>query len=201
MPIDGHTGLSNTKVNDATSGDFFGALSVLKMNQRSSYFVIHVYSNTFHSGPWLQESNIRQVPSGRPSKRENFLERLGFEFSESCNVLPEGRCYYQVLEQIERNGTLSFDFEDSMRVQFMHDAFKKFIANLQTTFDRMFDIDKLLFEAGIELPWSNLRLAPVVRDTSEKVYEKGQAYDFYKDIRDITQLAKKRGFSRGRLSR
>lgn len=39
----------------------------------------------------------------------------------------------------------------------------------------------------------NLRwemLVPIIHEQGEKVYEKGQVYDFYKDIRDITQTAK-----------
>ena len=189
MQGQGHVGLSNRKVNEATSGDFFGVLSVLKTNPGTDYFVIHVYSNTFHVGPWLERSNIREIPSGRPSQRENFLERMGFEFYSSCNVLRDGRCYYKVIEEISRGGSLSFDWEDSRRVQLMHDSFKKFIANLQGIFDRMLEIDKMLFEAGIELPWADLRLAPVVYQADEKVYRKGEVYDFYKDVRDISQHA------------
>jgi hypothetical protein len=190
MGDEGHFGLKNEKVAEAVSGDFFGALSALKVSQNRTFFVIHVYSNAFSTGPYLQESNTRSVSSGRPSKRENFLERLGFEFSDSCNVLPEGRCYYQRLEEITGEGSLSFDTKEAMRVTFVHDAFKKFISNLQAIFEAMLHVDTMLFEAGIELPWTDLKLAPIVSDAKERVYEKGQVYDFYKDIRDITQLAK-----------
>ena len=194
MGDEGHIGLKNDNVNEGTSGDFFGALSALKVDQQRTYFVIHVYSNTFHSTDYLERSNIRQIPSGRTSKRKNFLERLGFVFSDSCNILKEGRCYYKRLEEIRGGGMLSDDPDDWMRVRLMHEAFKKFISNLQGIYEAMLDVDTMLFEAGIELPWSDLKLAPIVSDTKEKVYEKGQVYDFYKDIREITQLAKHEAF-------
>src|SRR5439155_561352 len=57
--MDGHTGLSNTKVGEATNGEFFGALSSLKATQHQSFFVMHVYSNTFDFSPYLQRSNVR----------------------------------------------------------------------------------------------------------------------------------------------
>jgi hypothetical protein len=56
------------------------------------------------------------------------------------------------------------------------------------------EIDRKLFDAGFELPWEDLKLAPVVFSKDEKVYEKGQVYDFYKDIREITQTAKNEAF-------
>jgi hypothetical protein len=77
MNGEGHSGLSNKKVNEGTSGEFFGALSYLEASRDTAYFVIHVYSNTFDYSNHLQRSNVR----GR-DRRENFLERLGFTFCD-----------------------------------------------------------------------------------------------------------------------
>ncbi len=101
MGEEGHVGLSNEKAKEAANGEFFGALSYLKADQTRAYFVIHVYSNTFDYSPYLQRSNVR----GR-TERPNFLERLGFTFSDSCNILRDGRCYYQVVEEVDRDGFL-----------------------------------------------------------------------------------------------
>ncbi|MFQ5951721.1 MAG: hypothetical protein ACE5KH_06530, partial [Candidatus Geothermarchaeales archaeon] len=82
MRIDGHVGLSNEKVKEGASGDFSLALSYLKASEREAHFVIHVYSNSFDYSPLFQRSNVRGT-----DQRKNFLERLGFTYSESCNVL------------------------------------------------------------------------------------------------------------------
>jgi hypothetical protein len=189
MTGEGHVGLSNEKVNEATSGEFFGVLSYLKLDQRRAQFVIHVYSNTFDTSPFLQRSNVR----GR-DKRENFLERLGFKFCDSCNILHDGRCYNRVLEEVGRDDLLTDTSQHMLRVQTIHDAFKKFMANLQEIYNLMLKADQMLFEAGFQLPWEDLKLRPIVYAETEKVYEKGQIYDFYTDIREITQQAKNEVF-------
>jgi len=185
MSREGHIGLSNDKVNEATSGEFFGALSYLKADQRRAYFVIHVYSNTFDYSPYLQRSNIRG-----DRERPNFLERLGFTFSDSCNILSGGKCYYKIVEEVDRSGRSTEFIQEHMRIQTIHDVFKKFMVNLKEIYDEMAKVDRMLLEAGIELPWTDLKLREVVYGVAEKVYEKGQVYDFYKDIREITQQVK-----------
>jgi hypothetical protein len=189
MNGEGHIGLSNEKVNEASSGEFFGRLSYLKVSQQSAYFVIHVYSNTFDYSDYLQRSNVRGQ-----DRRENFLERLGLSFCDSCNILPDGRCYYWVVQEIDRGGQFSNFMQHQLRVETVHNAFKKFVANLKGTYDEMVKVDKMLLEAGIELPWSNLKPQAIIYEQGEKVYEKGQVYDFYKDIRDITNQAKNEVF-------
>jgi len=54
----------------------------------------------------------------------------------------------------------------------------------------MFEVDRFLFNCGFELPWNEEELASVSHGQEEKVYSKGQVYDFYRDIRDISQTAK-----------
>jgi len=189
MHREGHVGLSNEKVKEATSGEFFGALSYLKVDQRRAYFVIHVYSNTFDYSPYLQRSNIRSR-----TERPNFLERLGFSFSDSCNVLHDGKCYYHAIEEVDREGFLRDGMQHHLRISTIHERFDKFMVNLKQIYDDMAKIDRMLLDAGIKLPWEGMSLAPVTYQAGEKVYEKGQVYDFYKDIREITQQAKSEVF-------
>ncbi len=184
MDREGHIGLSNVKVNEVTSGEFYGALSYLKADQGRAYFVIHVYSNGFDYSPYLQRSNV-----GGNRERPNFLERLGFSFSDSCNILP-GKCYYRVVEEVDRNRRSTDFLQEHMRTTAIHDVFKKFISNLKEIYDEMAKVDRMLFDAGIELPWMDLKLRPVIYEAGEKIYEKGQVYDFYKDIREITKQVK-----------
>ena len=186
---EGHVGLSNEKVKEGTNEEFLGALSYLKVDQRRAYFVIHVYSNTFDYSPYLQRSNVR----GR-ADRPNFLERLGFAFSDSCNILPDGRCYYQIIEEVDRDGSLSGGIEHHLRLRTIHDRFDKLMTNIKQLYDDMAKIDRMLLDSGIKLPWEDMGLASVVYEAGEKVYEKGQVYDFYKDIREITQQARNEVF-------
>jgi ribosomal protein L31E len=54
----------------------------------------------------------------------------------------------------------------------------------------MREIDQMLFNAGFELPWTELSLSPIDYGKEEKVYPKGYAYYAYKDILDIIKEAK-----------
>ena len=189
MTEEGHIGLSNEKVNEASSGEFFGVLSYLKLDRRRARFVIHLYSNTFDYSPYLQRSNVRSR-----DRRKNFLERLGFAFCDSCNVLPDGRCYHKVIQEVAHGTDLEDLMESRQRTGAIHEAFRKFILNLKPIYDQMVSVDRMLLDAGIELPWIDLELRPVIYEAGEKVYEKGQVYDFYKDIRDITVQAKNEVF-------
>ena len=181
----GHVGLSNDKVKEATNGEFFAALSYLKIDQQRANFVIHVYSNSFDYSPYLQRSNI----SGN-TDHQNFLERLGFTFCDTCNILSGGKCYYQLIEEVDREGRLTGGIGHELRIGTIHQKFDKFMSNLKQIYDEMANIDRMLIDAGFELPWSDLKLSKVVSEDGEKVYEGGQVYDFYKDIREITNRAK-----------
>jgi hypothetical protein len=188
MKDEGHIGLSNEKVKEATSGDFKLALSYLKESARTAYFVIHVYSNTFDYSPYLQRSNVRGS-----DRRKNFLERLGFTYYESCNILG-GPCYYKVIEEVPREAYNEDFMKDQQRVQMAHRKFDQLASRFGEIFQKMFEVDRILFESGFELPWEEEKLSPIIHGQEEKVYEKGQIYDFYKDIREITQSAKNEAF-------
>ncbi len=68
------------------------------------------------------------------------------------------------------------------------------MANIKQLYDDMAKIDRMLLDAGMNLPWEGISLAPITHEAGEKIYQKGQVYDFYKDIRDITQQAKREVF-------
>ncbi len=146
---EGHVGLSNEKRKETSSGEFQGALSYLVVNDRAACFVVHVYSNSYDLSPHLQRSNAR----GRDD-RENFLERLGFAFYESCNILPSNRCYFQVIEEVERGRPLEPFSLHQRRIDLAYRAFDKLMSNLSTIYGKMVEVDRMLFDAGIELPWS-----------------------------------------------
>jgi hypothetical protein len=190
MSFEGHVGLSNEKAQERTVGTFQVALSYLKKDQRTAYFVIHAYSNTYDIGPHLQRTNLAFGGYRRGGDRKNFLQRLGFRFSDTCNVLDGGRCYFAMIEEVDRDEQLAGGLEHHLRVNAIHERFRKFADGLEDLYNKMKEVDRMLFDAGFELPWEDLKLAPVVFAKDEKVYAKGQVYDFYTDIRDITQAAK-----------
>lgn len=177
---EGHIGLSNEMVKETTSGHFRLALSYLKARQTTAYFVIHVYSNAFDGSPYLQRSNMRR------STRKNFLERLGFSYYKSCNIL-NGPCYYKVIEEVPTRVYDEGFLSRVTRTELIHRKFDNFASRLNEVFEKMREVDMILFESGFELPWDDEELRAIVHGEEEKVYEKGQIYDFYKDIRDITQ--------------
>jgi len=193
MVPEGHIGLSNEKVQERTVGTFEVALSYLKKDQRTGHFVIHAFSKTFDAGPYLQRTNL-SFGGYRRRDRKNFLERLGFHFSDTCSILSGTICYFTVIEETDQGEALAGGFQYQVRINAIHQRFRKFADNLEETYNKMKDIDRMLLDAGFELPWEDLKPAPVVFAKDEKVYEKGQVYDFYTDIRNITQAAKSEVF-------
>jgi len=180
--IDGHSGLGNEKREEDASGDFQTALSYLKINERTAHFVIHAYSNSFDVSPLLQRSDVQ------PNRRQNFLERLGFQKCEHCNILTGKKCYFKVIEEVNRNGNhLSNGFESLRRSQAIHERYRHFANNLQALFDKMHETDKVLYGCGFELPWTDLKLSPILNSADEKAYAPGFQYDFYQDLREITK--------------
>lgn len=181
---EGHIGLSNDMVKETTSGDFRLGLSYLKTSPRTAYFVLHVYSNVADYSPYLQRSNIRG--SGG---RKNFLERLGFKYYESCNIF-NGPCYYSVIEEVPTRAYDESFMSAVKRTRLIHRKFDNLASRFNEIFQMMRDVDRILFDSGFEVPWDDEKLRATVHGEEEKVYEKGQIYDFYKDIRDITQTVK-----------
>jgi len=91
---------------------------------------MHVYSNTFDWSPYLQRSNISR------GNRKNFLERLGFSYYKSCNVL-NGSCYYRMIEEAP---TKAYDESCMSRIarnRLIHRRFDDFANRLQEVFEKM----------------------------------------------------------------
>lgn len=93
---DGYQGLENEVREEETVGDFTLALSYLKKSESTAYFVVHAWSSKWDPSPGLQRSKVRS------SQDKSFLDRLGFEHSETCNVLSRGECHYTVLDEVDR---------------------------------------------------------------------------------------------------
>lgn len=189
MTEEGHVGLSNKKVKEASSEHFRMALSYLEKDPSTAYFVIHIYSSTFDDSPYLQRSNVGRVRA----HRKNFLERLGFTHYPSCNILG-GECYFKIMGEVNRGQFWRDSIAHMRRNEIIHNRFSKFASQIGDIFEKMREVDKMLLNAGFELPWEELRLAPVDYGKEEKVYPKGHIYDFYKDIRDIAKDAKNEVF-------
>ena len=183
-------GFSNKKVDDASSEAFQIALSFLEKDPRTAYFVIHIYSSTYDYSRYLQRSNVR----GK-NRRRNFLERLGFTHYPSCNILG-GECYFKVIEEVNRERFLVDPIGHMRRNEIIRDRFRRFASQIGEIYKRMREIDQMLLNAGFELPWEDLKLAPVTygKEGKEKVYPKGYVYEFYRDVREITKNAKNEVF-------
>jgi hypothetical protein len=183
---DGHSGLSNEKRGDVNNGDFRSVLSYLIISKDQACFVIHIYSNSFDLGPYLQRSDAGRSRNIRP----DFLTRLGFIKCDHCNVLSGGNCYYKELQVISRGRILEDGLGAHLEVSAIHDRYKRFMGNIQQIYDGMHSVDRLLFDSGFEIPWDNMQLTPVPADLTEKVYPPGFQYDLYKDIKEVIDQAK-----------
>lgn len=186
---EGHVGLSNKKMEEISSEHFRIALSYLEKDQRTGCFVIHIWSSAYDHSPYLQRSSV-----GRASRRANFLERLGFRHYSSCNILG-GECYFKVIQERDKRGFLEDTFIRRMRRnEIVYTRFRKFASQIADIYKRMRELDQRLLDVGFELPWTDLKLAPIDYGEAEKVYPKGHVYDFYKDISEITNDAKNEVF-------
>jgi hypothetical protein len=182
---EGHIGLSNKKMEEATSENFRLALSYLEKDPHTAYFVIHIYSTHYEYGsPYLQRGNV-----GASTSRKNFLERLGFTHYPSCNILG-GECYFKVVEEVNQDEFLDNFTAHLRRNDIVYGRFRRFASQIGDVFKRMREIDKMLVDAGFELPWIELELSPIDYGKEERVYPKGYVYDFYKDILEIIKQAK-----------
>ncbi|MFA4983473.1 MAG: hypothetical protein WC588_04640, partial [Candidatus Micrarchaeia archaeon] len=184
MP-DGHIGIKNEKRAEIPSGNFQTALSYLTVNEREAYFVIHAYSSSFNLGPGLQPSDIED------NGRTNFLEILGFEKCSHCNILPGEKCYFKVVNRVDRRQLQAMDgFQSHQAAQVVHENYRKFANGLQSLFDAMSKIDSQLYNCGFELPYGRLKMLPTGQTASAKAYSPGSQYLLYTDLLEIFKSAK-----------
>jgi len=88
------------------------------------------------------------------------------------------------MEEVDRGDFMSDFIRRQLRVETVHNAFKKFMVNLKGIYDGMVSVDKMLLEAGIQLPWSDLKPQPII-------YER---WDFYA-LHPYVEVGKSRLFS------
>jgi len=144
-----------------TVGDFTLALSYLKTSESTAYFVVHAWSSTHDYSPGLQRSKVRS------SKDKSFLDRLGFEYSETCNVLSRGECHYKVLEEVDRREARR---PSGIGGSDVYRRFNALVDNFQELYESMREVDEMLQRAGFELPWDDLEQAPLGSAEGEAVY-------------------------------
>lgn len=96
---------------------------------------------------YLQRSNV-----GGGNGRKNFLERLGFEYYDSYQMLNGGHCYYKVINEVSRD-MLHYGMDQILRTEAIHTAYRKFANNLGPLYTEIRKIDQQLYDAGFELPW------------------------------------------------
>lgn len=183
---DGHQGLENEVREEETVGDFTLALSYLKKSESTAYFVVHAWSSKWDPSPGLQRSKVRS------SQDRSFLDRLGFEHSETCNVLSRGECHYKVLDEVNRREVRRNP--PGVGGSDAHRRFNALVDNFQDLYESMREVDEKLQRAGFELPWDDLEQAPLGSAEGEAVYEGNQVWDFYTDFKDRIAEAQNRVF-------
>lgn len=174
---DGHEGLENDPRKEEGVGDFKLTLSYLKKDKRTAYFVVHAWSSKYDLGPGLQRSNVRGT------REKTFLDRLGFEYSDTCNVLDRGECYFKILDEVDRKEARTQGLGGGES-----SAYRRFDAladNFQDIYDLMRETDDILRKAGFELPWDDLDQVPLGGSEAETVYSGNQVWDFYQDFKAV----------------
>ena len=173
----GHQGLENDLREEDTVGDFKLALSYLKKDDRTAYFVVHAWSSKYDFGPGLQRSNVRGT------SEKTFLDRLGFEYSVTCNVLGRGECYYKILDEVDRGEAKTSGMSGGASSAYRR--FGELADNFQDIYELMHETDDKLRKAGFELPWDDLDQVPLGASEAETVYSGNQVWDFYRDFKKV----------------
>jgi hypothetical protein len=129
---DGHTGLSNSPVNQGESGHFKLVLSYLKQSSGQAEFVIHATSNALY---------------GLGFHPFQFLSKIGFtEYHGQCPLLQD-HCFYHVMAQTQR----SYDgIEHFTQVQNIHNSFKKLAEKMHSLFMLYQQEEDILNEIGLK---------------------------------------------------
>jgi len=146
---DGHTGLSNSQVNQGESGNFKLVLSYLKQSTGQAEFVIHASSNV-HYGFGFQP--------------DQFLSKISFtEYHGQCPFLQD-HCFYHVMGQTQR----SFDgLEHFTQVEYIHNRFKKLAEEMHHLFMLFQQEENTLNEVGLKVSRQSIFGQPIQIEIQE----------------------------------
>lgn len=124
--MDGHSGITNSKVNEGGSGYFSLVLSVLKDNQGRMSFIVHASSSL---------SYFRKMQS------VEFLQQIGFSyFAGECQFFRD-RCSWREIAYLEKD----YDgFEHFDHTQSVHDCFKNFASKIGELYTLVSKADDIL---------------------------------------------------------
>jgi hypothetical protein len=172
---DGHLCVKGDIAKDKSVGDFRTILTYNIISQYKAEFVIHIWTGTYDYSPHIQ--------------RLDLLKRLGFREYGEC-IYTKYKCYYYILGTVDRNRSGIDKFSEN---QIFHSSFEKFSDNLQNIFEKMRELDIILHNSNIKLPYENMEINRIeLKDNrTEMTFDSGQNYDIYKNIKEILKQAKK----------
>lgn len=139
---DGHSGISNSQVNQGASGNFELILAYLKQGDGRGEFVIHATSNTFYS------YGVQPL---------EFLSSIGFtQYRGQCPF--HRQCFYRVIATLQRdvNG-----FENHNQVHLIHHAFTTFAGRVAELFALRQNEDRILGDLGLTISGKAIFNTPV----------------------------------------
>ena len=139
---DGHSGISNAKVNEGGSGGYQLTLAYLKEGNGSANFIMHATSNTAYSVDPFQ-----------------FLLEIGFtQYKGECPFYHE-RCCYRILGGFDRDDE---GYGYRQETQAIHSAFKEFASKLGELYEFRQKQAQILRNIGQEVPGHSIFASPVM---------------------------------------
>ena len=132
--MDGHSGVSNEKVNEASHGNFSFVLTFLKDASGGGDFVMHATSNQLY---------------GRRIHPLDFLQRIGLTHFRGNRPFHSDRCIYGSIARKEA----SRGVPDIWATQQVHDGFSRFCSEISSLYElvqkEMEILGNIGFESGI----------------------------------------------------
>lgn len=167
--IDGHSGISNQVVKEASAGGASFVLSLLKTRDGDLNFIIH--ARVMQWSGWADPNLI--------------LLRLGFQRFQNCNCMAGG-CYWLHWAKIPANYA---GIPDPQTVFQEHALFDDFVRQFETIIPQVLAVERALYSARFKFPWQQAKYEIIEFKAGESFFPSGREFDAFKALIDLVQPA------------
>lgn len=167
--MDGHSGISNTVVKQASAGGANFVLSLLKSQNGDMNFIVH--GRIMQWTGWVDPNTI--------------LLRLGFKRFPNCNCIA-GECYWLHWARIPS----SFGGFADPQTSFQENAlFDEFVRQFDTIVPQVLAVERALLSARFKFPWQQAEYEVLEVKGVESFFPSGREFDAFRALVDLVEPA------------
>ncbi|WP_206922649.1 hypothetical protein [Alicyclobacillus suci] len=168
--MDGHSGISNSVIKQASAGGAHFVLSLLESPNGDMNFIVH--GRVMQWTGWADPNAI--------------LLRLGFERFRNCNCMA-GECYWLHWARIPA----SYAGIPDPQTTFQENAvFDEFVRQFETIIPQVLSVERALFSARFKFPWDQAKYEVLEVKGAENFFPSGREFDAFKALVDLVKPAK-----------